>query len=317
MLGNVPARSKESMTVEEIRAAIHARGWTYRPKFRRRREYAYAVKRNGAELDEKYLGAIDSPKLPARIAALPNSQEPDQTPAPEIHSEHQALDLDSLTTYDPANLDHRGAHDQARRTWLEKWATEHQYKPLRFVSYYKQTYRQPVAAFNREQWRQFLEQAGARDIYYAFIATYAPRSLQYYIEGREQQAAPEIHNDELQDQALDLITYSRASMKYQGPYDQARRASLKRWAEQHGYKSFWYRCGKYSRHHQGGVPAGIEGWTSFLEKAVQYDIYCCYIAAYAPQPLDYYLEDAIRRGEITNLYDDSLVWRPSDHSKPR
>jgi hypothetical protein len=264
-------------------------------------------------------GEISSIRGKPLDEALPNTESPRQDKHGEVitqsgndaKTQGQALDLDSLIIYNPDTLQYRGEQDQARRTALARRAEKHQYRTLRFVSYYKGIYRQPIAAFNKEQWNQFLAQAGARDIYYAFVAAYAPRSLQYYIEGKEL-TAPEIL-DELEDQALDLIAYTRNSMRYQGPEDLARRASLMRWAEQHGYKGFWYRCGKYGNdhHYQSGVPEGKEGWISFLEKAVGYDIYCCYIAAFAPQPLQHYLNDAIMRGEITNLADDA-AWQPND-----
>lgn len=93
-------------------------------------------------------------------------------------------DLDILTSYRCEDLAHRGANDRARREWLRIWAETHNYKPLRFTSYYKKAYHHPITAFDKEQWEQFLE-AGTSDIYYAFIAAYAPQPLHFYLEEAE------------------------------------------------------------------------------------------------------------------------------------
>jgi hypothetical protein len=111
--------------------------------------------------------------------------------------------------------------------------------------------------------------------------------------------------------SLDLATYSRDNLKHQGPHDQARRSWLREWAEKRGYEGFHFTLhGKYSGYYQTGIAKGKEDWTNFLEKAVQYDVYCCYIAALKQHPLQDYLEDAERRGEIRFL-NDTLVWRPA------
>jgi DNA-directed RNA polymerase subunit RPC12/RpoP len=123
-----------------------------------------------------------SPAQDDQATARDTSSTPEQAEQPQTPP-------DDLMVYSTRTVQ-RGPHDHARRDWLRKWAAEHQYKPLRFTSYYKQTYRQPVAAFDEKQWKQFLEQAGARDIYYAFIAAYAPQPLQHYIE--DAQAREEI-----------------------------------------------------------------------------------------------------------------------------
>jgi hypothetical protein len=136
------------------------------------------------------------------------------------------------------------------------------------------------------------------------------------------QLPPEVTTPEstIWSQALDpasLTYYSRDTLVYQGPHDQARRSWLAQWAQQRGYKNFWFIMHhKYSGYYQTGVPEGEEGWTHFLERAVQYDIYCCYIAAYAPGQLEHVLKDAEKRGEIKNL-DDHLIWRPTDNGRPR
>ncbi len=55
-----------------------------------------------------------------------------------------------------------------------------------------------------------------------------------------------------------------------------------------------------------------DGWAGFLEKAVQYDIYCMFVAAFTPHvPLEHYLKDAQKRGEI-KLDGMMLLWRPGD-----
>jgi hypothetical protein len=120
-------------------------------------------------------------------------------------------------------------------------------------------------------------------------------------------ALPEIHAE---DQALDpahLATYSRDSLRYLGPHDQARRAYLRTFGHVRGYQAFWFTLhGSRSGSYQAGIPAGEEGWTHFLERAVQFDIYCAFIAAYAPGQLEYFLTDAARRGEITLGMDTGL-----------
>lgn len=107
----------------------------------------------------------------------------------------------------------------------------------------------------------------------------------------------------------ELTFYSRAMMRYQGPHDQARRAWLQAYGAAQNYPSFWFTLHhRYSGYHQAGVPKGEDGWTHFIERAVQYDIYCAFIAAYAPGQLKRYLEDARDRGEIT--LGDALLWKP-------
>lgn len=106
---------------------------------------------------------------------------------------------------------------------------------------------------------------------------------------------PEETSEVEQDGTLDLLTYSRESLRYQGPHDQARRAWLRTFAEQGGYRDFWFTMhGQYSGYYQTKVLS----WTRFLEGAVQYEIYCCYVAAVAPGQLERRLTDAAKRGEI-------------------
>ncbi len=101
---------------------------------------------------------------------------------------------------------------------------------------------------------------------------------------------------------LDLLTYNRESLRYQGPHDQARRARLRTFAEQGGYRDFWFTMhGHYSGYYQTKVLPGEEAWTRFIEGAVQYDIYCCYVAAVAPGRLERLLTDAATRGEIKGI----------------
>jgi hypothetical protein len=85
---------------------------------------------------------------------------------------------------------------------------------------------------------------------------------------------------------------------------------------EHGYRDFWFTLhGQYSGYYQAGVPKTEEGWTNFLEKAVQYDVYCCFVAAYAPGQLERLLNDAAARGEIK--LGSGLLWTPSNHQTPR
>jgi hypothetical protein len=60
------------MTEAEIRAALQKRGWTYHPRKRRERIFAYASHRNGKNVDERYLAALDAPNLEKRMKQLPN-----------------------------------------------------------------------------------------------------------------------------------------------------------------------------------------------------------------------------------------------------
>lgn len=124
-----------------------------------------------------------------------------------------------------------------------------------------------------------------------------------------------------EDQALDpacLAIYSRESLRFKGPHDQARRAYLRDFARERGHQAFWFTIhGSRSGYYQAGVPAGEEGWTHFLEVAVQFDIYCAFIAAYAPGQLEQFLTDAAARGEIKLERDTGLAWMSSKHSTSR
>jgi site-specific DNA-methyltransferase (adenine-specific)/modification methylase len=53
------AKGKRQATIDQVRAAIMARGWTPRIRTRREREYVYAVRRQGTRIEEKYLGALE------------------------------------------------------------------------------------------------------------------------------------------------------------------------------------------------------------------------------------------------------------------
>jgi hypothetical protein len=120
-------------------------------------------------------------------------------------------------------------------------------------------------------------------------------------------------------QELDLTLFSRETLKFHGPHDDARREWLRSWAEEHGYKKYNFTLhGRYSGYYQSGVAEGVEGWDNFLAKAVQYDIYCCYISACAPQPLSFYLEDAVQRGELPAWeLNDELLWKPGNQNVTR
>jgi hypothetical protein len=134
----------------------------------------------------------------------------------------------------------------------------------------------------------------------------------------EQEAEPTQPEPQLEQETLNpanLTTYARDTLTSQGPHDQARRAWLRSFAQERGYKDFWFTIyGQRSGNYQAGVPAGEEGWTHFLEKAVQYDVYCCFIAAYTPGQLEHLLKDAAARGEIKL---DSMVLTPSNRRTPR
>ncbi len=118
---------------------------------------------------------------------------------------------------------------------------------------------------------------------------------------------------------LDLLTYTRNNLKHRGPQDNARREWLRAWALEQGYKKYNFTMhGRYSGYFKTAVDEGSERWDSFLAKAVQFDVYCCYISARGPNPLSFYLEDAVKRGELSSWeLDDPLLRRPSNHSGPR
>jgi len=54
------AKEKRKDAIAQVKAAIAAQGWTPRIRARRMRKYIYAVRRNGARIEERYLGALDS-----------------------------------------------------------------------------------------------------------------------------------------------------------------------------------------------------------------------------------------------------------------
>jgi hypothetical protein len=129
-------------------------------------------------------------------------------------------------------------------------------------------------------------------------------------------AAP-VQEARLDQPEIDLLTYSRDNLKSHGPHDHARREKLRLFAQQRGYKEFHYtNHGKYDGYTQHFIEDGESNWQHFLGVAVSFDIYCCFIQAYAPHPLSFYLQDAELRGEIAQL-EDKWIWRPKDHKKPR
>jgi hypothetical protein len=120
-------------------------------------------------------------------------------------------------------------------------------------------------------------------------------------------------------QELDLTLFSRETLTFHGPHDEARRSWLRSWAEEQGYKKYNFTLhGRYSGYYKTAVGEGPERWDGFLSNAVQFDVYCCYISACASQPLSFYLEDAVKRSEIPEWeLNDKLLWKPSDHSRLR
>src|SRR6266567_63143 len=143
-------------------------------------------------------------------------------------------------------------------------------------------------------------------------------ALKASLEPEATTSVPAIRAADLALDAASLTTYSRETLCFQGPHDQARRAWLRTFAQGRGYQAFWFTLhGSRSGYYQAGVPAGEEGWTHFLERAVQFDIYCAFIAAYAPGLLEQFLADAAARGEITLGMDTGLPWTPGNHPTPR
>lgn len=293
------------MTVDEIRAAIQARGWTYRPKNRRGKPYIYAVRRNGTKLEERYLGASDRPDIMHQVEALPNmqardvaQQEPSQAAQPSTSDEQQApdphqvervqlqqelLEIGRLVSYEPFVL---GAVNPDNaiciRPGLASWATY---------------------------------SAGLDITRLKHVLFYARRYYSHLQSVGRAHPAPKIESEETA-QPLDLTTYSHDTMIYQGPHDQARRAWLLEWGTRRTQArpgQFWFTMwGKYSGYYQVGTGKTPEGWKDFLEKVPQFDVYCCFVAAKGEHPLEYYLEDAARRGEIKL---DNLVWKPNGNRK--
>jgi hypothetical protein len=131
-------------------------------------------------------------------------------------------------------------------------------------------------------------------------------------------AVPESHTENQALEPASLTTYSRETLRFQGPHDQARRAYLRAFAQERGYQAFWFTIhGSRSGYYQAGIPAGEEGWTHFLERAMQFDIFCAFIATYAPGKLEQFLTDAAARGEIRLGMDMGLTWTPGKRSTPR
>ena len=115
--------------------------------------------------------------------------------------------------------------------------------------------------------------------------------------------------DQPEENPAEWTVYSRDLQEH----DAQRRAWLREWAQTRDWPASWFTLyGKYSGYYQSGVVPGEDGWTGFLEKAVYYDIYCMFIAAFTPGvPLETYLKDAQKRGEI-KLDGMMLLWRPGD-----
>ncbi len=62
---------------EQVKTALHARGWTLHLKQRRARIYAYAARRTGTRTEDRYLAPLDDlAALMARMEALPNGHAP-------------------------------------------------------------------------------------------------------------------------------------------------------------------------------------------------------------------------------------------------
>src|SRR5438874_10973748 len=62
---------------EQVKTALHTRGWTLHLKQRRARIYAYAARRTGTSTEDVYLAPFaDLPAILARVAALPNGHAP-------------------------------------------------------------------------------------------------------------------------------------------------------------------------------------------------------------------------------------------------
>lgn len=108
-------------------------------------------------------------------------------------------------------------------------------------------------------------------------------------------------------QKLDLTHYSRANLIFHGWHDNARRAWLAEWGQEHGYPKEWLSIqSKSSGWYQVCVPKGEEAWKTFLEDGTPFDVYCLFLTySYMCSDLDKkmrylpdHLNDAVERGEI-------------------
>jgi hypothetical protein len=406
------------ITLDEIRDQIAARGWTCRPKLRRGKPYIYAVRREGARLTEKYLGAVDRPDILDQIATLPNrhgqaEQIDDQAPAPTFPDERQistqqaespsttgqdeegyqaqllAKELTILAGRMPnfAEILHKAARegritgytpptkyiwpsaaiythlargdvlrgvDLAREIRRELQQNEWLLSPLeklvhavrpgdtpatcealaRFTALlrpyllYPEVKSKPVtpSLFDNREVLPNSKPGPDRNIAKRTASagrqkdeTPTPRLA---LDPSELTALAAVFSKrELSQHELDALTiYSRQNLKYQGQYDLARRAWLAVWAGRNNYKAHGYA--EHSKNFYGestyvmhSIPDGAEAWTHFLTIATQYSVYCAFVATFAPEPLEVYLKDAERRGEIKLA--DPLIWKPGDQKKRR
>jgi hypothetical protein len=306
--------------IEIVKAALQPRGYTLHIKARRAREYAYAARRIGTRTEDKYLAALnDLPAIMACIETLPNGstlnvgQQP--TAAPSDHQTEtpdndrtrllsELLELGRLMDYDSLVLGARSPDDAiVIRPGMRSWAT--------YGAGLDAT-RLKAVVFHARRYYNHLRSVGLAK---------GPEPTAPELQPSTPAPAPVIQDRQQDSQAPDdldsLGVYTRETLKHQGPHDQARRAWLKRWAQGRGYATFWFTVhDKYSGYHQTSIPAGPENWANFLERAVQFDVYCCFVAALGRNDLKYYLEDAEKRGQIRLDY-MSLVWKASNHKTPR
>ncbi len=248
------------------------------------------------------------------------SQEEATPPAPEPQPE-----AEQWTRY--SQLDLRRYHDE-RRAWLATWAAAHNYRTLPYRSHWRgKGYLAYAVPEGKKAWESFLTHTWPYLAYCAFIEAYAPGQIEHYLTEAAARGDIQLDGDpqtpaqirqawEDQLSQADLTHYSKGTLLYQGPHDQVRRAWLHLYGEQKGYPEFWFTIyGTKSGPYKAGIAKGEEGWTHFLNKAVQFDVYCCFVAAYAPGQIEELLKDAEQRGEIKLT--DTLVWKASNHATPR
>ena len=292
------------MTIEEIRAAIHVRGWTYRPKSRRGKEYVYAVKRNGTRTEERYIGARDRPDILTQIAMLPNTTQQELFPSNDVGQHTAEMEVLPNTHTAPTPREGTEGGGYVREDAL---ALLFKIGQMIFFSEDKVTSDEIAQMVGEENWRSFWHK---QSDWWIQSALRKWQLLSTAILAQQTQHIQLLPNTSLwvdscpTGQEIErLAYYSRDNLEYREAHDQVRRALLRKWAdERNAYREFWYTSyGKHGGYTKHGVPTGFVGWMDFLEKATQHEIYCCFVQAYAHLPLEHYLEDAARSGVIELL----------------
>jgi hypothetical protein len=164
------------MTEAEIRAALQKRGWTYHPRKRRERTFVYASHRNGKEVDERYLAALDAPNIEECLEKLPNV-------AQQTQQEHQAPRCSTVysrtkysndgTFWHTPNTSEPGSYDVQGNYWCadckDRMALMNQASSLGYpeISYFPQNpegMRATMINPGKEEWQRRLPEIWNPDL---------------------------------------------------------------------------------------------------------------------------------------------------------